>query len=102
MFESGLVGRMGGDEFAVLLYTPISREAIEASLQLFLEQIHKIELAHHRLSCSIGAVSITAAGTVEELYQGSDHLLYMAKQSGRDQYVIGSLEEALSSTKASL
>ena len=92
--EDGLAGRVGGDEFAVLLYLPISREALEAKLQLFLNRIHKIESDERRLSCSIGAVSVTVSKMAEDYYLAADRLLYMAKKQGRDRYVVGSSEEA--------
>ncbi len=94
--QDGLTGRVGGDEFGVLLYMPISEEKLEVNLQLFLDRIHQIRVGDRRLSCSIGAVSIASSQTVEDFYQEADRLLYRAKEQGRDQYVVGNLDESVS------
>ncbi len=95
--HNGLTGRVGGDEFAVLLSIPITLEELEANLQLFLNRIHQVGVENRRLSCSIGAMPITFPNTVEALYQGADRLMYLAKKRGRDQYVIGGLGNNISS-----
>ncbi len=92
--HSGLVGRMGGDEFAVLLYTPISREELEVDLRHFQESVRKLAWGDWRASCSIGVLPIAAAKPVEELYRDADQLLYRAKDQGRDRYVMGTFEPA--------
>ena len=86
--RDGVIGRIGGDEFAVLLYVPTTRERLETDLNLFLSKIHKVEIRGNRLSCSIGAVPIKAGKTADELYKEADEILYTAKQKGRDTYVI--------------
>ena len=90
IFDSdGLIGRVGGDEFAVLLYPSISREELEVGLRHLMERIHNIRWEGHRLSCSIGALPVARRQAVEELYRDADQLLYTAKEAGRDQYIIG-------------
>lgn len=71
-----LIGRIGGDEFAVLLDMPKSRETLKADLEHFLEEIHTITFENHSLSCSIGALPVTASQTVDMMYRGADRLLY--------------------------
>ena len=87
--HEGFVGRVGGDEFAVLLYTPVSRDEIERKLQYFLSRLNKIKLKDRLLSCSIGANPVLGDETMENLYRSADKLLYMAKERGRNQYVLG-------------
>ena len=85
-----LVGRMGGDEFAVLMCTPISREELEVNLHHFLDRMHKITWEDSHASCSVGALPIPAGECAPEaLYRDADRLLYLAKERGRDQFVIG-------------
>ncbi len=92
--RDGLIGRVGGDEFALLLYTPIPREALERSLRQFQERLRRSQLDGRPISCSIGAHPITPSRTVDDLYRDADRLLYLAKQCGRDQFVIGPVQEA--------
>ena len=87
--QESLIGRIGGDEFAVLLDNPTTPEELEINLRHLLDRIHRISWKHHQASCSIGALPITAAQSVEELYREADRLLYQAKKLGRDQFVIG-------------
>lgn len=88
--QNALMGRMGGDEFA-LLYLAAAQTQLEADLQLFLDRIQKMKFQNSSLSCSIGAVHVQAGKTVEELYREADRLLYLAKKQGRNRYVVGAL-----------
>ncbi len=89
----GFIGRVGGDEFALLL-TSMAREELEERLQSALANIQTIKLGEdHRMACSIGAQPITASQTIDGLYRSADHLLYLAKQQGRGRYVIGAVPE---------
>ncbi|MGI6254354.1 MAG: diguanylate cyclase domain-containing protein [Acutalibacter sp.] len=90
-----ILGRMGGDEFAALLYYPLSQEELEEKLARFLKctatQIAWEDGSH--LTCSLGALPITGPCTAEELYRGADRVMYAAKKAGKNRWVIGTAEE---------
>lgn len=91
--EQALAARMGGDEFALLLWEPISRQELEVALRHFTEKIHGFTWGDGRpVSCSAGALPLTGPCAPEELYRDADQLLYAAKQNGRDQFLIGEPE----------
>ncbi len=92
--DSGIVGRIGGDEFAVLLYPPVKRERLENDLNCFLEAIHQIPCDSLTPSCSIGAVQVGTIRNMDELYRTADHHLYLAKSKGRNQFCIGQAADA--------
>jgi diguanylate cyclase (GGDEF)-like protein len=86
--ESGLAARMGGDEFAVLVYpadpgtTRIVAEQIRAAVG---ECTVARNGAVHRVGASVGAAfgwgdTLTATGLLE----AADRACYLAKNSGRD------------------
>lgn len=88
--RDGFVGRVGGDEFALLLCAPIPREELVEILQRFQARLRRVVQCGGRgVSCSIGAQPVAPGQTAEELYRTADSLLYQAKQHGRDGYVIG-------------
>lgn len=92
----GIAGRVGSDEFAALL-PAVSQERLEGKLQLFLDQVRAIGRGDHRVSCSVGIVTVQGDESVDCLYQKADRMLYRAKQQGRDQYVLDAAwEQAVS------
>lgn len=86
--QNTLIGRMGGDEFAVLICTDMGIPDMRTKLDSFLDRIHKITWGDHRLTCSIGVFPIESLRMPEDLYNETDRILYMAKEQGRDRYVI--------------
>ncbi len=88
--ENGFIGRIGGDEFAVFIYMPVSEEKLESDMKLFMEKIRSISVNNHSLSCSAGVVPAASDKSVEDLYRETDRLLYTVKKRGRDNYIIGS------------
>lgn len=89
-FGQDLVGRIGGDEFAVLMADPLPREALEEKLQTFQERIRALQWEGIPLTCSIGAWPLFPGQRPDDIYQKADQMLYQAKEQGRDRYVIGS------------
>ena len=89
--EIGHIGRLGGDEFVIFLHAPLTQEELEAALMQFIREVHEIECEGQMVSCSIGALPVTALESEEEIYQRADQVLYRAKEAGRDRYLIASL-----------
>ena len=83
--STDLVGRMGGDEFVVLL-PETGREAAEAALSKLRARLHEAaEAAGARVTASIGSVSFARPpGDVETLVHEADRAMYAAKAAGRD------------------
>jgi diguanylate cyclase (GGDEF)-like protein/PAS domain S-box-containing protein len=86
--EGDWVGRMGGDEFAVLL-AHAGQEDARQVLQRVLRTLGQAgmpgEEGAPRVSCSVGVVEITAdVADVNWLMSAADSACYAAKQAGRN------------------
>ena len=92
--KDSLIGRMGGDEFALLVYVPVSRMEIEDRMRQLIDHVEHIRSGGFRVSCSIGAQPVLRPGPAEALYREADGLLYEAKNRGKRQYVVGPEEGA--------
>lgn len=95
--DSDLVGRIGGDEFLILMkYVPDDRVVREKGRNL-LNAIQNAcaDLQHLRVSCSIGvSVYDQDCETFENLYERADRAMYRSKRSGKSQLVFAAeLEE---------
>ena len=88
--ENSIIGRMGGDEFGVLVYENFPISELDLLLRLCLERVGHITWKEHHLCCSIGALQISGYRSLEGLYLEADRLLYEAKRKGRNQYVLKS------------
>lgn len=80
-----IVGRIGGDEF-VLLLTNTSFEQGQIALQRFRDVLLTTLKEHDwPLTCSIGAVTFTTpAETVDDMVSAAEDLLQQAKQAGKN------------------
>ena len=65
--DYGIIGRIGGDEFAAMLDRPISKEELQKRLNIFLEEISDILPSSNKVSCSIGACSFQYPADMSEL-----------------------------------
>lgn len=94
---SDIVGRVGGDEFIILMKNLRWEMVIERHMQEICKKCRQIavkELKGRRLGCSIGAAYLPAHGrTFEELYRCADQALYKAKKAGKNGYAMYSSEE---------
>lgn len=90
--NNGITGRIGGDEFISLLtgYDDIEDvkmmlKSIRNSLKLKLSEKKK----DYYFSCSIGISEYQKDGvTYEDLFKITDGALYIAKEKGKDRYII--------------
>lgn len=81
------VGRLGGDEFGVLLATSRRKEEFLQYAQKLVEEVRNIRWQDLDVEarCSIGISSLGAGeGNWEKLYGDADRALYMAKRAGKD------------------
>ena len=90
--EDDVVGRLGGDEFLVLLQRELDDEAAaELADRLIADLEAPFEVADHDVyvSASIGITRVPAGDTdVNRLVHQSDKALYHAKRNGRRQAVV--------------
>ena len=89
--EDGVVGRIGGDEFMMVLNGVNDDQMLRGVLRAMRTQIKwefSEEFTDFMITCSIGASIYPNNGTdFEELFKKADHCLYIAKEKGRDRYV---------------
>lgn len=87
-FDSyGTVGRVGGDEFAVIIERQLERRELEEKLDRFLVEISTL-IPDYRVSCSIGGYRFDYPSDLSLIMTEADKALYMAKENGRACYVI--------------
>lgn len=89
--EGDVVGRIGGDEFAVFVSVP-SKEWTEGKAKILSQTLH-FEFVQEQKSChisaSIGVAIYPEAGkNFELLYQNADSALYQMKKRGKNGYMI--------------
>lgn len=104
--EDGVVGRIGGDEFMVVLSGINDEQLLRGVLRAIRTQV-KWEFAEEYsdflITCSIGAAIYPNNGKdYEELFKKADYCLYIAKEKGRDRYVFFRDELHAESYEASL
>ncbi|MDC7294059.1 GGDEF domain-containing protein [Butyrivibrio sp. DSM 10294] len=92
--SDGIVGRFGGDEFLVVFYNITDEETLRGYLR---NMKKKIEAAfpdkgvdeNTPLSISVGAAIYPKdADTYEDVFMVADYCLYIAKDKGRNRYII--------------
>lgn len=85
--EYGEAGRVGGDEFAVIIEKEMSREELEKLLSEFLVNVAGIS-TRQKISCSIGAYHFVYPQEIQDLLRETDLVLYEAKEKGRACFVV--------------
>ncbi|MCF7644922.1 GGDEF domain-containing protein [Bacillus subtilis] len=102
--QCDIIGRIGGEEFAVFLPDTDINPALKIAEQLrcAVESIefHPAEEQDYQLSISIGLAFSAGAHTTSQLMRMADQSLYQAKANGRNQIVIN--QESLTSNTKSL
>jgi len=91
-----MVGRFGGDEF-VIAVTQSNREIVEQIVQRILNGVRKplmIDGNQIKTTVSIGIACYPESGKgIDELIAAADRAMYVAKKSGKNNYVfVGDIE----------
>ncbi|MEG1166345.1 MAG: diguanylate cyclase, partial [Oscillospiraceae bacterium] len=91
--SNDIVGRVGGDEFSVLMKNiPDTASVLKKGTELsrLFRQTYVGEKQQCKISCSIGMIIKEADtdDTFEALYRKADAALYEAKQSGKNRFVL--------------
>ncbi len=84
-----LICRMGGDEFAILLYSAGNRDQVELKAGELISSVSSVSLGNGaQISISIGIALYPEDGiTMRELYDHADSALYAVKTSGKGSYM---------------
>ncbi|MCL9781123.1 EAL domain-containing protein [Vibrio sp. S4M6] len=89
--STSLIGRLGGDEFGIIVKEAHSEEAIAnyaKSIKLAIYQPFDLHYFNKRLTCSIGSVSYPDGGkNTYSLLQNANSAMYQAKYAGRNRLV---------------
>lgn len=84
--STDLVGRIGGEEFAVFLPAANAPQAVQVAERIR-EHVSTIEFpdaGQYLLSVSIGGVNFSRARKFDILFKAADRCLYLAKERGRN------------------
>lgn len=83
--------RMGGDEFAVMMFfnKSVPEKAIKEHAQQIFDKVNlTVKSAEGGTGISMGAVIAKSEATFNRLYEEADNALYEAKESGRGRLVV--------------
>lgn len=87
-----VAGRMGGDEFMIVFEDYKDELTLRNMLRCIktnMANIYQGKMGNKRLSCSIGVSRFDRdADNYKELFQIADKCLYIAKQKGKNRYII--------------
>lgn len=88
--KNDIIGRIGGDEFVVLMKSCSDNEAIVDNAQKvcnLLQKVYVKDSNRNAISASIGIASYPYDGrSFEELYKMADRALYVTKRNGKNGY----------------
>jgi two-component system, cell cycle response regulator len=83
--ESDIVGRIGGDEFAIVVdeNVPESAETVTARLRDKIDAFKKEHLRHYQLSISVGIAHCdpVSSCSIDEMLANADELMYQQKKA---------------------
>ena len=110
--DSGLVGRIGGDEFFIVFYNAPDMEETRGRLKSLKNGVRTAfpegDPDNPAVTLSIGCAAYPKdADNYEDLFKLADYVLYLAKEKGKDRYIIydeakhGSLQEIRQSKTSS-
>ncbi len=97
--QADLVGRLGGDEFTIVLRGLREQDSAEAVARKLLDRLnapYEIGGRHVEVGASIGIAIFPRDGTnVSSLLKNADHAMYQVKQAGRNGVGFTSVESQI-------
>ena len=93
--DAAALGRIGGDEFAVLYDRPITEAQARLLGERLVEQLGAIQWQTQPLAvqCSVGVCVCTRPGcTYQQVYAETDRMLYQAKKNGKGRCYVRRLD----------
>ena len=85
--RSDLLARIGGDEFAMILYDVNEEQAIEVA-EMFRQNIHDFKFMYQGetvdVGCSLGVVMVKPGTSTEDLLAWADYSCHAAKLAGKN------------------
>ncbi|WP_417668082.1 diguanylate cyclase domain-containing protein [Roseibium sp.] len=102
--DTGVIGRIGGDEFVLLITKDADRSSLNALSARILTSVAKpVQIAHGittDVGISLGIAIAPDCGKHEvELVSAADKALYAAKENGRNQAIHADVTQASASTE---
>lgn len=89
-WSSDVIGRIGGDEFVILMKNLRDKETAVSHARYFGERVRSLRvkgMENHKMTCSIGIAYAPDDGSgYQKLYRCADEALYEMKRRGRDGY----------------
>lgn len=99
--KNDILGRIGGDEFVILM-KDANDKIVKEKLEFLLDKVHKLqveEMNKEQISISIGACMAPQYGSsFMELYRKADEALYKTKKSTKNGYTIYEEKKTLQTT----
>lgn len=90
--DGDIIGRIGGDEFVILMKQVSSREAALVRVQNMVERIRSIkhvEMDGQAITFSVGVAFSPEQGIrFDDLYRNADKALYQTKRGGRNNFSV--------------
>ena len=90
--ENDIVGRLGGDEFIILMRNVSTKEAVRAKVEQLIKETKKLtfeEMDGKGITISVGIALYPEHGeTYMNLYRSADQALYETKRNGRDGFTV--------------
>lgn len=86
---SDLIGRLGGDEFIVLMRFVARREIVEMKAATLIQALNQTPVSYEgvQLNASVGIALFPTDGTdPDQLYERADKAMYHAKHLGKNQF----------------
>ncbi|MFC3215519.1 GGDEF domain-containing protein [Novosphingobium panipatense] len=92
-----LVGRLGGDEFGLLLHVPSIAEGQGFALSIHSRLLSLLTQGQYPLTCSMGALLIPpmVSRNLAELMHAADLAMYRAKHAGKNSVQIARADQAM-------